>query len=181
MKAPHGRAGVIAMFGSGGPEGSSWYKANMTTVNLPFTLLYEEDDDTVKPVKRCQFHVKAAPALVAALTAIWYHARVEVKKEVGYDKTTEEYDVLTYNWLKDKGLLNFGGTFNYRKIRGSEALSMHSYGIAIDMAPGANKLGQKTTSLPEWYIDCFRDQGFFWGGDFESRKDPMHFQMAIGC
>ncbi len=180
MKTPNGRSEVKEAFGAGGKSGSDWYLKNVIRVKLPFKLLYEDKKGLV-PVSHVYFHHKVAGALLGALTDIWAYARIEVKKKVGYDKTAAAYDKLTYQWLKDKGLLNYGGTFNYRKIRGSSAVSLHGLAIAIDMAPGANGLGKTTTSLPEWYIDCFRDHGFFWGGDFKGRKDPMHFQFATGC
>lgn len=180
MQAPHGRAGVIATFGIGGNESSTWYKQNIISQKLPFELLYENDNGSLSPVKSVRFHYKAMPALMAAFSAIWAHARMIVKHDNGYDLTTGQYDTLTHKWLKEQGLLNYGGTFEYRPIRGSSNLSMHSYGIAIDMAPGANKLGEKNSTLPAWFVQCFKDQGFFWGGDFEHRLDKMHFQMAIG-
>lgn len=33
-------------------------------------------------------------------------------------------------------------------------------------------------AMPDAVVQCFKSEGWFWGGDFKSRKDPMHFQAA---
>jgi hypothetical protein len=40
-----------------------------------------------------------------------------------------------------------------------------------------NKLGQLSTLSPE-FVQCFKDAGFTWGGNF-SRLDPMHFSLGF--
>ena len=83
------------------------------------------------------------------------------------------------------------GCYNVRPIRAYEAiykqlkednpeqalkyLSIHSWGIAIDINAAWNRLGQiPTMSLA--LVKCFEDAGFEWGGTW-ARKDGLHFQL----
>ncbi len=68
------------------------------------------------------------------------------------------------------------GCFNIRQIRGSAAMSLHSWGLAIDINASGNGLGQQPIISPE-LVQCFLDAGFDWGGNFK-RLDGMHFQLA---
>lgn len=78
-----------------------------------------------------------------------------------------------------KELHTFDGCFNIRDVRGVPGqLSWHSYGLAIDINAKDNPLGGQST-LNVALVNCFLDVGFVWGGEF-SRKDPMHFQYAVG-
>lgn len=75
-----------------------------------------------------------------------------------------------------KELKTFDGCFNVRKKRGLLSLSLHSWGIAIDVNAAWNGLG-KTPTLSAGFVKCFTDAGFEWGGTWQ-RKDGMHFQLA---
>ncbi len=68
------------------------------------------------------------------------------------------------------------GCFNIRKKRGLNSLSLHSFGIAIDINATWNQLGKEPTMSPE-LVKCFTDAGFDWGGTWK-RKDGMHFQLS---
>jgi D-alanyl-D-alanine carboxypeptidase-like protein len=75
---------------------------------------------------------------------------------------------------------NYGGIYARRAIRGQAAHpSTHSWGIAIDLEPADYPLGS-SKRFPDQVVQIFADAGFFYGGDFKSRKDPMHFQFAKG-
>jgi hypothetical protein len=81
--------------------------------------------------------------------------------------------------LKDQ-FTEFNGIYNRRAIRGQTShASLHSWGVAIDMGASNHALGSSAT-WPQGIIDAFASAGFFWGGNFKSRKDPMHFQLATG-
>lgn len=75
-------------------------------------------------------------------------------------------------------LSTFDGCFNVRWVRGCPGvLSYHSWGIAIDFNAKENPLGSAgkfSTKL----VDCFRSAGFYWGGNFKHRPDPMHFEWV---
>jgi len=73
-------------------------------------------------------------------------------------------------------LKTFDGCFNIRKKRGLNSMSLHSWGIAIDVNAAWNALNAQPTLSPE-FVKCFTDAGFDWGGTW-FRKDGMHFQLA---
>ena len=75
-----------------------------------------------------------------------------------------------------KELKTWDGCFNIRKKRGLTSMSLHSWGIAIDVNAAWNGLG-KTPTLSAGFVKCFTDAGFYWGGTW-TRKDGMHFQLA---
>lgn len=59
--------------------------------------------------------------------------------------------------------------------------SYHNYGLAIDFVNLVN--GKMNWSVDEnWMkvVNCFKAQGFVWGGDFRSIKDNPHFEMTFG-
>ena len=73
-------------------------------------------------------------------------------------------------------LKTWDGCFNIRNKRGLSSMSLHSWGIAIDVNAAWNGLGKEPTLSPE-FVKCFTDCGFDWGGTW-TRKDGMHFQLA---
>jgi hypothetical protein len=73
-------------------------------------------------------------------------------------------------------LKTYDGCFNIRKKRGLTSMSLHSWGIAIDLNAFENGLNQ-TPKLSPGFVKCFTDAGFEWGGTWK-RKDGMHFQLA---
>jgi len=81
--------------------------------------------------------------------------------------------------LIDRKLVNelktWDGCFNVRRKRGLKSMSLHSWGIAIDVNAAWNGL-HKTPQLSAGFVKCFTDAGFDWGGTW-TRKDGMHFQL----
>ena len=77
---------------------------------------------------------------------------------------------------KASELKTFDGCFNIRNKRGLSSMSLHSWGIAIDVNAAWNQLNMTPTLSPE-FVKCFTDAGFEWGGTWQ-RKDGMHFQLA---
>lgn len=75
-----------------------------------------------------------------------------------------------------KELKTWDGCFNIRNKRGLSSMSLHSWGIAIDVNAFENGLNQ-TPKLSSGFVKCFTDVGFEWGGTW-TRKDGMHFQLA---
>lgn len=81
-----------------------------------------------------------------------------------------------------KHLRFWGGSYCPRLVRGStRTLSNHAVGTALDLNPQWNPLGGPAsagtgTVLP--LVPVFREFGFLWGGDYQRRKDPMHFEIA---
>ncbi len=77
-----------------------------------------------------------------------------------------------------------GGTFNWRKIAGTNRMSAHSYGIAIDLNPELGSYwrwhkGDPATfprnDFPRQIIEAFERHGFIWGGKWY-HFDLMHFE-----
>lgn len=82
--------------------------------------------------------------------------------------------------LISRGFVNelktFDGCFNIRKKRGLSSMSLHSWGIAIDVNAAWNQLNM-TPTLSQGFVKCFIDAGFDWGGTWQ-RKDGMHFELS---
>jgi hypothetical protein len=74
-----------------------------------------------------------------------------------------------------KELKTWDGCFNIRKKRGLASMSLHSWGIAIDVNAAWNQLNM-TPTLSKEFVNCFVTAGFEWGGLWE-RSDGMHFQL----
>ena len=105
------------------------------------------------PVHRATCHKLALDNFVGALTAI---------------KTAQLESLV----------LRYGGIYANRVQRGGSKASTHAWGIAIDLEPEKYPLGSDKR-FPQAVIDVFHKFGFFYGGDFEHRKDPMHWQLAV--
>lgn len=82
--------------------------------------------------------------------------------------------------VKERGLLHelktFDGCFNIRRVRGSDLVSTHAYGLAIDLNAKENPLGGHVSLSPE-FVKCWTDAGWDWGGRFK-RRDGMHFSYG---
>lgn len=81
----------------------------------------------------------------------------------------------------EKQLRTFDGCYKIRMVRGSfKNFSAHSYGLAVDLNAASNPMGKVLhTTFTRDFVKCFTDQGFAWGGNFKTRKDPMHFSYCF--
>jgi D-alanyl-D-alanine carboxypeptidase len=82
------------------------------------------------------------------------------------------------------------GAYNCRTIRGSTDWSVHAFGAAVDTNSARNPLGQDHWNgkgadgtdygryLPDVWRGAFPGHHFFWGLNWDSRPDPMHFQYV---
>lgn len=82
----------------------------------------------------------------------------------------------------DQGSLDDWG-YCYREIRASStSLSNHSSGTAIDLNSTKHPLG-KIGTFPLTKVPMIRalakKYGLKWGGDYQGRKDEMHFEIAL--
>ncbi|HYE82064.1 MAG TPA: M15 family metallopeptidase [Clostridia bacterium] len=77
-----------------------------------------------------------------------------------------------------------GSTYNYRNIAGTDRLSLHSYGIAIDLVQdkrdywrwASREEGQnRLSSYPAELVELFERNSFIWGGKW-GHFDMMHFE-----
>jgi hypothetical protein len=90
----------------------------LVKIKLPYPMRIAWDLDSTVNTMMC--HKLVADNFTAVFN--------ELLSTYGYDK------------IKELGIDLFGGCFNYRKMRGGTALSMHSWGIAIDLDPARNLL-----------------------------------------
>lgn len=94
-------------------------------------------------------------------------------------KVSDELDKLPEEYMKY--LKHVDGTYYYRKIAGTERLSAHSYGIAIDLDTKYSsywrwdKAYQFKNEIPQKIVDIFEKYGFVWGGRWY-HYDTMHFE-----
>jgi hypothetical protein len=100
--------------------------------------------------------------------------RLYCNKDMVGPLTKAFHNLISTGYIKE--LKTFDGCFNIRKKRGLTSMSLHSWGIAIDVNAAWNGLG-KTPVLSSGFVKCFTDVGFDWGGTWTSRPDGMHFQL----
>jgi hypothetical protein len=87
-----------------------------------------------------------------------------------------------------KEIKTYDGCFVVRKQRGSNAISTHSFGLAVDMNAAWNPLVRNVTPATrpalrkakvQWsekFLDCWRKEGWNCGADWITVLDGMHFQ-----
>lgn len=133
--------------------------------------------------------------------------------EIFYELFLNEYQlekirlIDEYNGDDTASMLdNNTSCFNYRVVDGTESLSKHALGCAIDINPfynpyvvfgkgenggtyispaGSEKYADRSLDFP-YKIDendlcyrLFKAHGFTWGGDWNSCKDYQHFQKVV--
>jgi hypothetical protein len=87
-----------------------------------------------------------------------------------------------------KYIKNIGGTFNWRNIAGTSRISMHSFGMTIDINTSFSHYWQwdcdctnedahvkYKNSIPLKLVQIFEKHGFIWGGKWY-HYDTMHFE-----
>jgi hypothetical protein len=138
------------------------------------------------------------------------HAELaEEVAQIFYELYGAEYPFTSIRLVDDYGepgddnlsmAANNTSAFNYRYVTGTETLSRHSYGAAIDVNPRLNPYINGERISPEngaEYADrslkrpgmidhddlCYRlfsGYGWKWGGDSEGDKDYQHFSKDVG-
>ena len=117
--------------------------------------------DKGSAVKKIHCHEKVAQSLSAILADI-----------------SKEY---TAAEIKKHGFDLFGGCYNYRNTKGGSSLSMHAYGVAVDMSPEQNQYGYSSADAYfakkecKKFIDIWYAHGWISLGK-ERNYDWMHFQ-----
>jgi hypothetical protein len=142
--------------GKDGQPSLKWEALNLVRLTPPFQMTYAG-----KPIKTIRIHKKCHDSLARILAAIASAA-----------------DHMP-NVLSQWGVNIFGGSYNYRLMRGGSRLSMHSYGCAIDLDPERNAMGDRTPHFAtcKEVLRAFEAEGWVWLGA-TSVHDAMHFQAA---
>lgn len=71
------------------------------------------------------------------------------------------------------------GGYNYRNIAGTNKLSEHAHGNAVDVNWSRNARGTKGEIDPALARSLAAKHNMTWGGDWKN-PDPMHFEIAHG-
>lgn len=137
--------------GRNGKASPLWEMKNLVSVSPPFVMHFAD-----KPVTSFKLHRKCAASLTRVLGAIWLAAK---KDQATIDA-----------W----GVSIFGGSYNFRLKRGSNTLSMHAYGCAIDLAPERFPMGRSKPTFCAEVLKAFADEGWV-----NLAHDRMHFQAAL--
>ncbi|MBN1381656.1 MAG: M15 family metallopeptidase [Deltaproteobacteria bacterium] len=105
--------------------------------------------------------------------------------------------IVQYNWSDDASMAdNNTSAFNYRFIAGTQNLSSHALGMAVDMNPRQNPLmyAEDDVAPPGAVYNCstagslkeshpvvceFLRRGWQWGGLFKDVKDYQHFEKKV--
>jgi len=156
-------AALNAMFGD--PRGANgqpsmlWEGANLVHWQPPYPMFYSDGVHT--PMLHLRVHKKCLSTFDAA-----FH---DVLATLGHD-----YIVL-------HRLNVTGGTYCYRLERGGSRLSVHSWGIAVDMDPGHNPFPHQWRDgvgmLDLKFAEILMRHGFDWRGQ-QRDIDPMHLQLC---
>jgi len=143
--------------GSNGQVSKKWYAENIVKWTPPYPMFYSDGKRT--PLKTMLLHKKVVDVFTAAFTDVKNNFTPQEIKELHLDVS--------------------GGTFNYRLMRGGSRLSVHSWGIAIDMDPARNPWPAKWHEgmLNREFADILMKHGLWWRG-LPGDNDPMHFQCA---
>lgn len=79
-------------------------------------------------------------------------------------------------------------TYNWRSMASSKNRSHHSYGCVVDINWNSNPMlgvtdgkyrpGKDPYSVTQEVVKIWKKHGFYWGGDWKSTKDYMHFSYT---
>jgi hypothetical protein len=134
---------------------------NQTMVELPY-MMYGDYDRRIK------------------VTAFQAHAKVEASLKRIFGRTLDHYGLTQ---IRKLNLDIFSGCYNYRATTGSSTLSMHAWGIAVDIDAAHNQMNEDNdeaafaSSIYAPFIDFWEDEG--WVNLGRARNyDWMHFQAA---
>lgn len=132
----------------------------------------------------------AAPAAAPATTGtMGAHGQrlVSIKSASGLTATVNAEHAAKFQGLIDDleaqgyAIRSLGG-YNNRNIAGTNKLSNHAFGNAIDINPTENPMGPNLiTDMPANVAELAKKHGLSWGGNWRSKKDAMHFEAPGGA
>lgn len=118
----------------------------------------------------------------------WFGQRIWMTKVNGVNIQLEAVAEELKGFPEYHRYLDRSSTFNWRKIKGTDRLSAHSFGIAIDInvpmsdywvwafktTDEEQKIGY-VNRIPLGLVEIFEKHGFIWGGRWY-HFDTMHFE-----
>ncbi|MDQ3020626.1 MAG: M15 family metallopeptidase [Bacteroidota bacterium] len=119
------------------------------------------------------------------VTVNWVNGSQLMFSKINGASDSLEKVVIELNGLPEefqKYLKNPGGTFVWRNISGTNRLSNHSFGSAIDINTKFSDYWQwngnmrYTNRIPFEIVEIFEKYGFIWGGKWY-HYDTMHFEF----
>lgn len=157
MTYPHGYPAIIAAYGN--PiayvnEHRAWEDAALASRPLTHPLPYAYGSATITRITAHHLVVDAFVELLAKAV------------ETGCDIQR----------------LAYGGCYSWRAKRMSTQLSLHTWGVAIDLDPAHNIMGKPhdpVDGLPMPVIELAERMGMTWGGIW-TVPDSMHIECASG-
>ncbi len=118
----------------------------------------------------------------------WFGAKVMFTSVNGAADSLRKVESALSRYPELIDYLKGASTFNWRKVRGAERMSAHSYGIAVDINIKwsdywlwSNRGVSETDTIsyknriPLKIVEIFEDYGFIWGGRWY-HYDTMHFE-----
>jgi hypothetical protein len=140
----------------GNPAQKGWLHDNTVYVDCPWVLHVGK-----QPTSHILIHKHCAESLGHVLEAIWEAC----------DRDASKIAALRYD--------RYDGSYNFRPMRGSSNMSMHSFACAIDWDAADNAFHDKHHLFNEQslLVVKFKEEGWIWGGEW-SPPDAMHVQAA---
>jgi len=74
---------------------------------------------------------------------------------------------------------DYAGCYAPRRIQPRGQLSLHAWGLALDLNASSNPFGGRSRQHPR-LVRIMERHGFTWGGRWPTRPDPMHFELRGG-
>lgn len=107
----------------------------------------------------------------AAIPCLPFHFQINRDIQVPLEKTFR--DLIAAKLHTE--IKTYDGCFVIRNQRGSNSISRHAWGIAIDQNAAQNPLYGKVT-WSDAFLNVWRNNKWICGADFHSRKDGMHIE-----
>lgn len=149
--------------GQDGRPTARWEGSTLTAISLPYPMrLAWEPAQSI-------FRMTCHRSISRDLSSIFG----EIKRH--YDGDLEK--------IKAARMDLFGGCYGFGRKHGGNGLSIHSWGIGLDLDPERNPLGKPwkkdSGMMPAAVVDIFLAHGWTWGGLWKGNSvDAMHFQAT---
>ena len=142
-----------------------------------------------EPFFKKMYGASAAQVRKNLVAVPWFGERVQFTRVNHADDSLRAVAAELAKYPDLKRYLKSSGTFNWRKVRGANRQSAHSYGMTIDIGvkysdywlwknPGKKETDKITYAnrMPHQIVEIFERHGFIWGGRWY-HYDTMHFEF----